>query len=235
MKKLAPEKQQFCASFTGKWGQLELSPEKAVWWPDQRILLIADLHLGKEATFRRHGLAVPEGATAKTLMRASDLIAHHKPTRTIILGDLFHARTSLSTLVVSSFAEFLNRHSGTEFTLVKGNHDIHTGTLPAAWDLEVVDPPLTIASVMLTHYPQPPAAGSELTIAGHLHPAARLRGDFSHAGKLPCFALSDEKCLTLPAFGEFVGTSQVLRNGTSRIWLVTTNRTLEAPTQLLKP
>ena len=38
-----------------------LLPEHALWWPAQRVLFIADLHLGKAATYRTLGQPVPAG------------------------------------------------------------------------------------------------------------------------------------------------------------------------------
>lgn len=233
MKKQAQHKQPIEASLTGRWGRLELSPQRAVWWPDQEILLFADFHLGKETTFRQHGLAVPEGATAKSLQRASDLIAKYQPKRVFFLGDLFHSRSSLSAIVLSRFSKFLNLHPEVEFTLIKGNHDIHTGKLPESWNLGVVDPPLTIASIILAHYPQAPSGDCDLVIAGHLHPAARLPGELRQEGKWPCFVLTNDNCLVVPAFGEFVGTSLVGERDTQRLWLIMANQILNIPTQLL--
>ena len=39
--------------------QLDLLPEKAIWWPRRRTLLVADVHCGKDATFRAMGVPVP--------------------------------------------------------------------------------------------------------------------------------------------------------------------------------
>lgn len=39
--------------------QLLMLPERALYWREQRVLFVADLHLGKDATFRQAGLPVP--------------------------------------------------------------------------------------------------------------------------------------------------------------------------------
>jgi uncharacterized protein len=39
-----------------------LLPGRAAWMPATRTLLVADLHLGKAATFRHAGIPVPEGS-----------------------------------------------------------------------------------------------------------------------------------------------------------------------------
>ncbi|TXD50975.1 DEAD/DEAH box helicase, partial [Ralstonia sp. TCR112] len=40
-----------------------LLPERALWWPVQRMLMVADAHFGKAATFRARGVPVPAGST----------------------------------------------------------------------------------------------------------------------------------------------------------------------------
>ena len=41
--------------------QLLLLPERALWWPQQKALVLSDVHFGKSATFRENGIPVPEG------------------------------------------------------------------------------------------------------------------------------------------------------------------------------
>ena len=214
---------------------MELLPDRALWWPEQQALFVADLHLGKESTFRQNGLAVPKGSTQKCLKRLSSLIQRVSAKKLIILGDLFHARSSLATDVMEHFSVFRQSHPSIEFSLVEGNHDIHTGRLPDSWNMAVATPPVTIASVMLTHYPQPPAPTMSLCLSGHLHPALRLGGEFAAEGRMPCFVLTNQACLVLPAFGEFVGSSLVDYGSAERIWLTAADKTIEIPPTLLHP
>jgi DNA ligase-associated metallophosphoesterase len=193
------------------------------------MVLVADLHLGKEATFRHHGIAVPDGGSAKTLRRLSRVLADHEAQRLTILGDLFHAKSSLSQPVIELFSGFLAQHDAVEVTLVRGNHDIHTGRLPAAWKLVVIDPPVTIDGVVMTHFPQPSSTDDQLCLSGHLHPAVRLPGDLALEGKFPCFWLASNGCLTLPAFGEFVGTARIDPQPGDRVWLTIDETVVELP------
>jgi metallophosphoesterase superfamily enzyme len=43
--------------------ELRLLPQRALLDTASRSLMVADLHLGKAATFRAHGLPVPSGTT----------------------------------------------------------------------------------------------------------------------------------------------------------------------------
>ena len=81
--------------------RLVLHPSGAIWLPDEAALLVADLHFGKAASFRRLGVPVPEASTGGTLdqLRAllDDLhrlppeLQSAQPVRLVVLGDLLHA------------------------------------------------------------------------------------------------------------------------------------------------
>jgi hypothetical protein len=38
-------------------------PDRATWWPAERVLFVADVHLGKPATYSALGQPVPKGTT----------------------------------------------------------------------------------------------------------------------------------------------------------------------------
>ena len=71
--------------------QMELLPQKAVFWARERILFLADVHLGKINHFRKSGIPVPPKANERNLELMIDLINQTKPRRVICLGDLFHS------------------------------------------------------------------------------------------------------------------------------------------------
>lgn len=48
---------------------LWLLADKAIYWPARRALLVADLHIGKAASYRALHQPVPRGTTAATLAR----------------------------------------------------------------------------------------------------------------------------------------------------------------------
>src|SRR5438093_11258984 len=72
---------------------LELLPDRAVWWPARMTLLLADVHLGKAASYRTLGVPVPAGGTAKDLSRITRLIEQTRARRLVILGDLVHSKS----------------------------------------------------------------------------------------------------------------------------------------------
>lgn len=208
--------------------EFRLLAGRGIYWPEQRMLLVSDLHLGKEATFRASGLAVPRGSTDATLDAIREMIAETDADRLVILGDLFHARSSLADDVRHSFTRFLRQHDHVEVTLVMGNHDVATGPLSNEWRMRVVEPPWEIGAVTLEHFPGPPAGDSQLCLAGHLHPAVRLGDSMSSTGKLPCFYFDAARsCLILPAIGQFTGTAAVQPVGNDRVWVMADGEIIE--------
>ena len=79
--------------------EIVLLPGSAAVLPASATLLVADLHLGKAATFRKAGIPVPEGSAQRDLARLADLVVRHAVRRLLVLGDLFHARSGCTEQV----------------------------------------------------------------------------------------------------------------------------------------
>src|SRR5438874_327785 len=75
---------------------LRLLPERAVYWPRLRTLIAADLHWGKEETFRASAIPIPAGPIQADLARLSTVLTRAGATRLLILGDLWHARAGMA-------------------------------------------------------------------------------------------------------------------------------------------
>src|SRR6187549_1973507 len=67
-----------------------LLPQKAIFWKQEKTLLIGDLHLGKVMHFRKEGIAVPSAAAETNFARLDELLSSNRTERIIFLGDLFH-------------------------------------------------------------------------------------------------------------------------------------------------
>ncbi len=186
---------------------LHLLPERAVFWAEERMLLVADAHFGKAATFRAHGVPVPHGTTADNLERLDALIARWRVENIVFLGDFLHAREAQGTRTVDAIAAWRARHGGVTMTLVRGNHDARAGDPPSRLGIDVVDESWTIGPFSMRHHPT--ACEHGYVLAGHLHPGYRLVGRAGDGLRLPCFWFGDEagsRVGVLPAFGAFTGT-----------------------------
>src|SRR5207253_10548069 len=85
--------QQVCdpCLFTLKDQTLKLLPEKAIFWQEEKLLFMADVHLGKVNHFRKSGIAVPTKLVHDEIDRLSRLIDSYEPDSLCVLGDLFHS------------------------------------------------------------------------------------------------------------------------------------------------
>ena len=192
-----------------------LLPERALWWPAGRVLLVADLHFGKAATYRALGQPVPAGTTRENLVRLSALLLHYRPVQLVFLGDLLHAAQARTPSVLDGLAAWREGFAVLDCVLVRGNHDSRAGDPPESLDIRVVDEPFTIGPFAACHHPQ--RHGTLGVIAGHLHPALSLYGAGRDRVRLPCFCL-EAGLLVLPAFGEFTGGWNVPRQSGRRLY-----------------
>ncbi len=204
-----------------------LLPERAAWLPEHETLLVADVHIGKAASFRRLGTPVPEATTAATLARLSEALRRTAARRLVVLGDLSHsAAAHRAPATDAAFGAWRAAHAEIALTLVAGNHDQRAGAPPTGWRVQVVAEPHELAGLALVHHPQ--AVPGRYALAGHLHPAVRLGGRGPGSLRLPCFHLGAE-CGVLPAFGEFTGCHLVRPAPGDRIVVVAEGELREWP------
>jgi DNA ligase-associated metallophosphoesterase len=181
---------------------LELLAERALWWPAGEMLFVADLHLGKAASFRALGQPVPHGTTAQNLARLDRLIEQHRPRELVVLGDFLHDAQARTPQLLASLEAWREQHADLRCTLVRGNHDSHAGDPPPALRFESVDEPYLSGPFAACHHPRPHP--THFVLGGHLHPVCRLQGSGRDSLRMPCF-VREERRLILPAFGEFTG------------------------------
>ena len=177
-----------------------LLPERAVWWPTEKALLIADVHWGKGGHFRKHGIAIPSATQNADAARLSGIIAQYAPERLIIAGDLFHSRHNAE---VEAFAQWRATHQNLHIDFVLGNHDAYTTAHHERFGLCVHPESLAIGPFLIVHDDAVTREGLH-TIHGHLHPGVRVPG----AGMFPAFCIG-ERVSILPAFGQFTGCARV--------------------------
>lgn len=201
----------------------------AVWWPKAQMLLVADVHFGKAASFRRAGQPVPRGTTADNLARLSQLLRETAARHLVFLGDLVHAKSGADAALWATLDAWRAGHAGLAWTLVRGNHDLHAGDPPGALQMQLVNEPwapLPGEPLVACHHPQR-VAGS-LALAGHLHPTARVFGSARDRLRLPCFAAWSGR-LVLPAFGAFTGTAPLRWPTDAQLFVVAGDRVLRLP------
>ncbi len=197
-----------------------LLPFRAVWWAARRTLLVADLHLGKAATFRAAGIAVPESTTERDLERLSFLVCEHRAERMVILGDLLHAKSGRTDAVMDRFADWRRERASLEVLLVRGNHDRASGDPPSEWRINVVAGPHAEAPFVFAHEPDGvgPRDTPGYVLAGHLHPAVSV-GRGPGSVRSACFWFG-ARVGVLPAFGAFTGMRAITPSAGDRVFAV---------------
>jgi DNA ligase-associated metallophosphoesterase len=168
----------------------------ALWWAAERLLCVADLHLGKsERLARRAGALLPPYETAETLERLASEIAALAPARVVCLGDSFDDCAAGEALAAADMARLTALMAGRHWVWIAGNHDPAPPAFGGRRLAELGAGPLTFRHAAV------PDATAE--VSGHWHPKLRLalRGG---AVSRPCF-LVDAARLVLPAFGAYTG------------------------------
>jgi uncharacterized protein len=167
----------------------------ALFWQEQRLLVVSDLHLEKGSSFAARGVLLPPYDTVATLSRLAAVIARHDPRMVIALGDSFHDRAAHERLSAPDREALDAIQARRDWIWIAGNHD---PALPS--DLGgVVASEVAIGPIVFRHEP----TGASGEIAGHLHPKARVptRG---RSIERRCFASDGERAV-MPAFGAYTG------------------------------
>lgn len=167
----------------------------ALWWSDERTLVVSDLHLEKGSSYAARGQLLPPYDTHATLGVVEALAASLKPRTIVSLGDSFHDRSAEVRLGADTTARICALTAAHDWVWVEGNHD--------------PDPPkhlggrathtLRLDALVFRHEP----TGESGEIAGHLHPAAKVRGR-GRSVRRRCFATDGER-LIMPSLGAFTG------------------------------
>lgn len=186
---------------------LVLLADRAVFWPAQSLLLIADLHLGKGDVFRRHGIAVPRGGTSQDLARLDRLLAMTVARRLLLLGDVVHGSINTAHWQEQWLA-WRKRHAGLSVQAVRGNHD--RALERAVLGIDLLGEGVDCGGLWLCH--EAPDDGRP-SLSGHVHPVVRLPG---LARPLPVFWQQGLQ-MVLPAFGVFTGGWQVRQQAGSML------------------
>lgn len=169
----------------------------ALYWPSERMLIVADLHLEKGSSAARRGYFLPPYDTASTLASLGEVIARHAPRLVVALGDSFHDGDGPGRLDPSDRATLRAMQSGREWIWMSGNHDPDPATDIGGTFAGM----LCIGGISLRHEPSREYGCSE--IAGHLHPVARVATRARLVSR-KCF-VSDGRRMVMPAFGAFTG------------------------------
>jgi DNA ligase-associated metallophosphoesterase len=198
--------------------QLWLSPDRCVFWEEERALIVSDLHFGKTGHFRKWGIAVPQSVYRKDLQRLLAQIQYFQPEQLLVVGDMFHSKENKE---LGLFRKWRDDFPNLRVRLVQGNHDI----LEPEWyrnaGIVVNKPKWEMGAFGFVHdmndceedgvdtdCGNKAIAGRRYFFSGHIHPGIRINGMGKQSLQFPCFYFGKDFAI-LPAFGRFTGTVSI--------------------------
>lgn len=190
-----------------------LHPSGGMFWVEENILVISDVHLGKVAHFRKHGSAIPALALKGNFLKLDLATGFFDPGKIIFLGDLFHSYINNEWQYFEKWMQDISA----EVILVEGNHDVISPLKYEELGVQVI-PELIMGDFLFTHHPEERAGF--FNFSGHLHPGVRINGKGRQQLKLPCFFRSKDQMI-LPAFGEFTGKHILEPKAGDEVYVVT--------------
>ncbi len=196
-----------------------LNHHGALFWEEQNMLIVADLHLGKIEHFRKHGSALPDLSNAIDYIHLEQNITEFSPKHVVFLGDLFHSSLNKSWQIFQNWVE----RQPVEFTLIVGNHDIIPISefqklgfnIKKHWDLSVF---------RLTHKPED--TRELFNFCGHIHPGFKLKGKAKQQLKLSCF-YHKPKQMILPAYGSFTGNYYIKPEDNDHVYVLSEDNVIQ--------
>ena len=174
----------------------------ALYWPGERTLIVADLHLEKGSSFAKRGAMLPPYDTQDTLQRLAECIDRYEPRRVVALGDSLHDTEAAARIAPANREILRILQEDREWIWITGNHD---PVIAADLGGTCTDR-LDLGGIRFVHVPRVGRVTHE--IAGHMHPAAKL-SLYGHTIRRPCF-VGNGRRLMLPAFGTYAGGLNVL-------------------------
>lgn len=174
-----------------------LDHRRAAYLEAEKILCVADLHLGYAWAHRFSGQLMPLRGGEDLLTRLSDLCSFYKPAHLAILGDIVHQAVPVSEITQELNDLFTGLRQICGLKLILGNHDKKLQKLAAHIPGLEFLPHFETDHFLLTHG-NAAASTDKFILMGHEHPSISL-GDGIRSARFPCFVVS-KTVLLLPAF-----------------------------------
>jgi DNA ligase-associated metallophosphoesterase len=180
--------------FTLSGAPLKALGSGALWWPEESLLVVSDLHLGKsDRIAHRGGASLAAYDTRDTLNRlAADLALTHARA-VICLGDSFDDLETIDTLPEEERQWITRLQAGSRWVWIEGTHNAGPVEFGGAHLAELPLSPLTFR-----HTAQNGASGE---ISGHYHPKATAMVNGRTITRAAF--LIDSNRVILPAYGTY--------------------------------
>ena len=181
---------------------MALVQARALFWPAENALLVADLHLEKGSFFARHGQMLPPYDSRETLERLALALRETGARRVYCLGDSFHDRDGVARMEPHAAGMLAALTRATDWLWIAGNHDCVSAAQAGG---EVCDE-AEVAGIRLRHEAR--AGENAPEISGHFHPRLTVTARGRRIAR-PCLVVTDVvsmgQRMILPAFGALTG------------------------------
>ena len=182
--------------------EFRLTTGRALYWPREQALLVADLHLEKASFYAQHGQLLPPYDSRETLERVSLAIRETGARRVFTLGDNFHDSAGADRLEPHAAGMLAALTRATDWVWITGNHDASMEARSGGALAEELE----IAGIILRHQAQ--AGETRPELSGHYHPRLQITVRERHIRR-PCAVVSQDANgsgrVILPAFGALTG------------------------------
>lgn len=179
--------------------ELTLTNQRVIYWKAEETLILSDIHIGKTAHFRQHGIAIPDTIFREDLERLRLLLEYFTPKKMIVVGDLFHANYNQN---FEMFTNWLQQFEELDRVLIRGNHDRFSVGFYEHLGFQTEEQ-CECQSLIFVHDAEV-IAPHKFYISGHTHPGVRIKMKGRQYLKLPCYQVTTQQ-LILPAFSLFTG------------------------------
>jgi len=153
-----------------------LYSQPALYIPEEKVIIIADLHIGIEYEIFQSGITIPS-QVERLEKRIDSLLKQTKANHLVILGDVKHQVPNISWQEYKEIPKFLEHFSKIKVSIVKGNHDGNIERL-ASKGIDVYEPSgFRIGDVLLTHghaWPNENDLKAKYLVMGHVHPTVEF-------------------------------------------------------------
>lgn len=205
---------------------LWLSPERCMFWEEDKSLIVSDIHLGKSGHFRKAGIGIPQTVFKEDLQRLIAQVQFFKPERLIVVGDFSHSNMNNELKLFEKWRKDLSQ---LPIHLVKGNHDILGNDWYTSHDITMHHEQLHTAPFTFMHELPADAANfpeDDYVFTGHVHPGIRIGGLGRQSLHFPCFYFAGKHAV-LPAFGRFTGLHPVRPKKKDKVFAIVDKQVLE--------
>ncbi len=187
--------------------ELMLTPGRALYWPREEALLVADLHLEKASFYAQHGQMLPPYDSRETLERVAAEVRSTGAQQVITLGDNFHDADGAARMDEQACAMLGEMTSALDWIWITGNHDTRKdGSVAEATCGGRMVEELELGGIILRHEARRGETRPE--ISGHYHPKLKVTVRGRRIAR-PCAVIAETggeaHRMIAPAFGTLTG------------------------------